>query len=125
MLNNEAQAASGNLLLNSASYASTAAASGNWIDVRYIEGDILFVQNVGGLIGTVVGRIEDAQSATGASAASTSLNEGDFLTVAATGNVQTRTVSANSIGGWVRYRGVITTGPAFLGVAAMGRPKNL
>lgn len=126
MLNNEAQAASANILQGPVSVASTAAASGNWMPVTDFEGDIVFIQQTGALTGSYLGGIEHAQDSSGTGATAITFNEGALASVpAASANiVQKRTVSANAIGGFVRNRGTVTTGPALISVTMMARSKT-
>ena len=118
----EAQAASSAILLNPASAANTAAATSAWTDVRAAEGDIMFVNQVGALTGSITWTIEHASDSGGTGAAAITPNEGAYA-AGATNQVQKRTVSANAVAGWVRCVGTIVTGPAVCGVSIHYRPK--
>ena len=118
---NELQAASAIILINPASYANTAAASSGWIFTGDFGGDLVCTQQVGAVTGSITGSFDTAQSSTGASAASVNFfNEGAFTAVSAANNLQVRTVSCNALGGWIRYRPTVVTGPALLAVTISG-----
>jgi hypothetical protein len=123
MLGNEGQAASVKILLNPASAANTAAATSAWTDVRDAEGDILFVNQVGALTGSIAWTIEHADDGSGTNSAAITPNEGAYSAGAAT-QVQKRTVSANACKGFIRCVGTIVTGPALASVLILYRPKN-
>ena len=124
MLNNEAQAAGGALLLSPVSAANTAAATSGWVDARAAQGDILFSNQVGALTGSITWTIEHATSAGGANATAITPNEGAYAAGAAN-QLQRRSVSANAIGGWVRCVGTIVTGPALVAASIAFRPKSV
>lgn len=120
----EAQAASSAILLNPASAANTAAATSAWTDVRAAEGDIMFVNQVGALTGSITWTIEHASDGSGTGAAAITPNEGAYSAGAAN-QVQKRTVSANAIQGYVRCVGTIVTGPALVAASISYRPKSV
>jgi len=122
MLSNEGQAAVIAKLLDPASAANTAAATSAWIDARNYEGDIVFVNHVGAMTGSITWTIEHASDVGGTGATGITPNEGAYASGAAN-QVQKRTVSANAILGWVRCVGTIVTGPSLVAVSIMGRPK--
>ncbi len=122
MLNNEAQVATSKLLLNPVSAANTAAATSSWVDARDAEGDIMFINQVGALTGSITWTIEHASDSGGTGAAAIVPNEGAYAAGAAN-QIQKRTVSANAILGWVRCVGTIVTGPALVGASISYRPK--
>lgn len=121
MLNNEAQAATSRLLLNPVSAANTAAATSSWIDVRDSQGDIMFVNQVGALTGTITWTIEHASDSGGTGGAAITPNEGAYAAGAAN-QIQKRTISANACKGFVRCVGTIGTGPALVAVSVHSRP---
>lgn len=121
MLNNEAQNASITLLLNPVSAANTAAATSAWVDVRDSEGDILFVNQVGALTGSITWTIEHATDGSGTGSAAITPNEGAYAAGAAN-QVQKRTISANACKGYVRCVGTIVTGPAVVSASVLRRP---
>lgn len=123
MLGNEAQAASSIKLLDPVSAANTAAATSAWVDVRDREGDLMFVNQVGALTGSITWTIEDATDGSGTGAAGVTPNEGAYAAGAAN-QTQKRTVSAAAVRGWVRCVGTIVTGPALVAASLHARPKN-
>jgi hypothetical protein len=124
MLNNEAQAATTTKLLDPVSAANTAAATSSWVDVGDSEGDIMFVNQVGALTGSITWTIEHASDSGGTGAAAITPNEGAYSAGAAN-QVQKRTVSANAIQGFVRCVGTIVTGPALVAVSVSRRKKTV
>ena len=99
---------------------------GAWIDVRQVEGDLMFLQSVGVVSGTAPtldGKIQDATDAAGTGAAD--IAGATFTQVVASTSMQKRTVVAKSTRGFVRYTGTITgTAPSFLvAVTELHTPK--
>ena len=124
MLNNEGQAATTKKLLDPVSAANTAAATSGWTDVRDAEGDLVFVNHVGALTGSIAWTIEHASDSGGTGAAAVTPNEGAYAAGAAN-QVQKRTVNASAVAGWVRCVGTIVTGPALVAASVSYRPKNI
>ena len=124
MLGNEGQAATSKILLSPVSAANTAAATSSWIDARDAEGDIVFINQVGALTGSITWTIEHASDSGGTGAAAIVPNEGAYASGAAN-QVQKRTVSASAVQGFVRCVGTIVTGPALVGASIIYRPKNI
>lgn len=122
MLGNEAQAATSKLLLSPVSAANTAAATSSWIDARDAEGDIMFINQVGALTGSITWTIEHADDGSGTNGAAIVPNEGAYAAGAAT-QIQKRSISANACKGYVRCVGTIVTGPALVGASITYRPK--
>lgn len=123
MLGNEGQAATSKKLLDPASAANTAAATSGWTDVRDAEGNLVFVNHVGALTGSITWTIEHASDSGGTGAAAITPNEGAYASGAAN-QVQKRTVSASAVAGYVRCVGTIVTGPALVAASVSYRPKN-
>lgn len=123
MLGNEGQAAQSVKLLDPVSAANTAAATSGWIDVRGYEGDLMVVNQVGALTGSITWTIEDATDGSGTGAAGITPNEGAYVAGAAN-QIQKRTVNAGATRGWVRCVGTIVTGPALVAASLHARPKN-
>lgn len=123
MLGNEGQAATTKKLLDPASAANTAAATSGWIDARDAEGDIVFINQVGALTGSITWTIEHASDGSGTGAAGITPNEGAYAAGAAN-QIQKRTVNAGAIQGFVRCVGTIVTGPALVAASISYRPKN-
>lgn len=124
MLNNEGQAATTKKLLDPVSAANTAAATSGWTDVRDAEGDLVFVNHVGALSGSITWTIEHASDSGGTGAAAITPNEGAYAAGAAN-QVQKRTVNASAVAGWVRCVGTIVTGPALVAASVSYRPKSV
>lgn len=122
MLNSEGQAATSKKLLDPVSAANTAAATSGWIDARDAEGDIVFINQVGALTGSITWTIEHASDGSGTGGAAITPNEGAYSAGAAN-QIQKRTVSASAIQGYVRCVGTIVTGPALVAAAIVYRPK--
>jgi len=122
MLGNEAHAATSKLLLSPVSAANTAAATSAWIDVRDSVGDIMFVNQVGALTGSLVWTIEHASDDSGTGGAAITPNEGAYAAVTAN-SIQKRTISANACAGYVRCVGTIVTGPALVAASVHTRPQ--
>jgi hypothetical protein len=124
MLGNEAQAATTVKLLDPVSAANTAAATSGWVDVRQAEGDIMFVNHVGALTGSIAWTIQTASDGSGTGSTGMTPNEGAYAAGAAN-QVQKRTVSANATLGWVRCIGTIVTGPALVAVSVSYRTPHV
>jgi hypothetical protein len=122
MLNGEAQVATPKILLSPVSAANTAAATSGWVDARDAEGDIMFINQVGSLTGSITWTIETASDGSGTGAVAIVPLEGAYAAGAAT-QIQKRTLRAGSILGWVRCVGTIVTGPALVNVAIAYRSK--
>ena len=124
MLNREGQAAGEVKLLDPVSAAATANATSGWIDVREKEGDIVFINQVGALTGSITWTIEDATDGSGTGAAGITPNEGAYAAGAAN-QIQKRTVNASAVRGWVRCVGTIVTGPALVAASILSRSKTV
>ena len=122
MLSNQGQAATAVKLLDPVSAANTAAATSAWVDVRPMEGDLVFTVQVGALTGSITWTIEHASDGSGTSAAGITPNEGAFAAGAAN-QIQKRTVNASAVAGWVRCVGTIVTGPALVSAKMSHHPK--
>ena len=124
MLGNEAQAATTKKLLDPVSAAATANATSAWIDARDAEGDIMFVNQVGALTGSITWTIEHASDGSGTGAVVITPNEGAYAAGAAN-QIQKRTVNASAIQGFMRCVGTVVTGPALVSASISYRPKNV
>jgi hypothetical protein len=122
MLLNQASATTMVAILDTISAANTAAATsgtGKWLDVRIFDGEILVVQALGAVTGTIAGKLQSASDANGTGAADI---------VGATFPTNTAN-QANSIavdpkkvtGGFLGYVGTIATGPSLVSVSAGGK----
>ena len=123
MLANQGQAAASVTVIDTVSAANTAAATSAWLDVRGYEGDLVFIQHLGAVTGSLTGTFEDATSVAGAGAASIVPNEGDFTAVSSANDIQVRTINARATRGWIQYTGTIATGPVLTAVSYLAHPK--
>lgn len=124
MLGNEAQAAVTKKLLDPVSAANTAAATSGWVDARDAEGDVMFVNQLGAVTGSITWTIEHASDSGGTGTVAITPNEGNYAAGAAN-QVQKRTVNASAIQGFVRCVGTIVTGPSLVAASISYRPKNV
>lgn len=122
MLANQGQAAKAVKLLDPVSAANTAAATSGWVDVKEAEGDIVFINQVGALTGSITWTIEHASDGSGTGAAAITPNEGAYAAGAAN-QIQKRTVNASAVAGFVRCVGTIVTGPALVAASIQYHPK--
>lgn len=120
----EGQAATSTILLSPVSAANTAAATSAWTDVRGTAGDVVFVNEVGALTGSITWTIEHASDSGGTGAAAITPNEGAYAAGAAN-QIQKRTVRASATQGFVRCVGTIVTGPALVAASIHRRPKSV
>ena len=125
MLLNQASAATMTSLLADAdlSYANTAAmttGSAKWLDVRPYDGEILVIQHIQAITGSVAGKLQSASDANGTGAAD--ITGATFTSVTTTDNTQSIAVDPKKVvGGFLGYVGTIATGPAVGQVIAGGK----
>lgn len=126
MLLNQASAATMTSLIDAASAANTAAATsgtGKWLDVRVYDGEILVIQQIGAVTGTIAGKMQSASDANGTGAAD--ITGATFTTVTSTGN-STQSIAVDPrkvVGGFLGYVGTVVTGPSLVSVVAGGKKK--
>lgn len=112
-------------LIDAVSAANTAAAtsgSGKWLDVRTYEGDIVIVQQIGAVTGSITGKLQSASDANGTGAAD--ISGYTYTAVSSANNSQAVVVDAKKVvGGFLGYVGTIVTGPALVSVIAVGQKK--
>lgn len=107
--------------------ANTAAATGSWIDVSSVIGDIRAIVDVGVVTaGSIAPTIEDADDISGTNNAAVTPRDGAFTTVTTANDPlrQARHIDSNSIRGFIRFVGTVTTGPAAVACQLEGRLKN-
>lgn len=125
MLLNQASAATMTSLIDAVSAANTAAATsgpGKWLDVRPYDGEILVVQQIGAVTGSITGKLQSASDANGTGAAD--ITGATFTTVSSANNTQTFALDPKKVaGGFVGYLGTIVTGPALVSVTAAAKKK--
>jgi hypothetical protein len=124
MMASQGSAASLTILLNPVSAANTAAATGAWVDVKaYQQGEVVVLQHIGAVTGSIAGKIQDADDNSGTNVADVS--GATFSSVSAANNLQKLVMKAGSTRRWIRYLGTVTTGPALTQVALMGHPGSV
>lgn len=125
MLLNQASAATMTSLIDAISAANTAAAtsgSGKWLDVRVYDGEILVIQQVGAVTGSITGKMQSASDANGTGAAD--ITGSTFTAVSSANNTQSIAVDPKKVvGGFLGYLGTVATGPALVSVIAGGKKK--
>lgn len=124
MLLSQASAATATSLIDAVSAANTAAAtsgSAKWLDVRPYDGEILVIQQLGAVTGTIAGKLQSASDANGTGAADiTGYTFGtNTVNTSSTIAVDPKKV----VGGFLGYVGTIATGPSLISVVAAGKKK--
>ncbi len=122
MLGNQASAATMTSLLNALSAAATANATsgtGKWLDVRPYDGEILVIQQLGAVTGTIAGKLQSATDADGAGAAD--ISGYTFGTNTANSTSTIAVDPKKVVGGFLGYVGTIVTGPSLISVIAGGK----
>jgi hypothetical protein len=124
MLLNQGSAATSTALLRAVSAANTAAAtsgSGNWLDVRPYDGEIMVTLDLGAVTGTISGKLQSATDANGTGAADIS---GATFGTTLTNTTTKITVDPRAVvGGFLGFVGTIVTGPSLVSVVASGKKK--
>jgi hypothetical protein len=127
MLLNQASAATASTLLIDAdlAYAATAnmtSGSAAWLDVRTYDGEILVIQHIAAVTGSVAGKLQSATDANGSGAAD--ITGATFTSVTSANNTQSIAVDPKKVvGGFLGYVGTIVTGPVVGSVTAAGKKK--
>lgn len=125
MLLNQASAATMTSLIDAVSAANTAAATsgaGKWLDVRPYDGELLIVQQIGAVTGSITGKLQSATDVNGTGAAD--ITGAVFTIVSSANNTQTLALDPKKVvGGFLGYVGTIVTGPALVSVTAGGKKK--
>lgn len=125
MLNSQASATTMTSLIDAASCANTAAATsgnGKWLDVRPYDGELLVVQQIGAVTGSITGKLQSASDVNGTGAAD--ISGATFTLVNSANNTQTIALDPKKVtGGFLGYVGTIVTGPALTSVTAGGKKK--
>ena len=121
MLNNEGSASTTVIVLNPISAAATVNATSGWIDIRPYEGEIVLIQQVGAVTGSITTTVEDATDGSGTGSAV--LTGYAFTAVSSANNVQKLIIPAGAARGWIRTVGTIVTGPAVTAVSLTARSK--
>lgn len=124
MLLNQASAATATSVLDALSAAATANAtsgSGKWLDVRTYEGELLAIQQLGAVTGTIAGKLQSASDANGTGAAD--ITGYTFPTNTANSTSKVVVDPKKVVGGFLGYVGTIVTGPSLVSVTASGKKK--
>jgi hypothetical protein len=100
------------ILLNPASCANTAAATGAWVDASQFTGDVVITQHIGAVTGSIVGKIQHADDGSGTNAED--VTGGGFASVSSANNLQKIVLRRQGLKPFIRYLGTITTGPALV-----------
>lgn len=123
MLLNQAGAATMASVIDAISAAATVNATtgaAKWMDVRQIDGEVLVVQQIGAVTGSITGKVQSASDANGTGAAD--ITGATFTIVSAANNTQSIAVDPKRVvGGFLGYVGTIVTGPALVSVVAGGK----
>jgi len=109
-----------------ANAADTAGATGAWIDVRQVIGDIRVIADVGVVTaGDITPGFEDADDIAGAGSAAVTPRDGAFTLVSTSNDPmrQVRHIKSDAIRGFIRFIGTVTTGPSQVAATIEGRLK--
>jgi len=123
MLGNQARAGTATMLLAPIAAAATANATGGWVDVRHIQGEMAIICQVGAITGTLTPTIRTASTSGGAGDALLT-TDADMTAFSATG-IQKITVSRNSTLGYIKFVGTIVTGPALVSACVVAHPGQM
>ena len=112
-------------LIDAVSAGNTAAATsgnGKGLDVRAYEGDIIVVQQIGAVSGSITGKLQSATDANGTGAAD--ITGATYTAVSSANNTQSIVVDPKKVaGGFIGYVGTIVTGPALTSITVVGQKK--
>lgn len=112
-------------LIDAVSAGNTSAATsgnGKWLDVRAYEGDIIVVQQIGAVSGSITGKLQSATDANGTGAAD--ITGATYTAVSSANNTQSIVVDPKKVaGGFIGYVGTIVTGPALTSITVVGQKK--
>ena len=126
MLSNQVKGITAIQLLSPSDKADTAAATGTGIDISEFEGYMIVTQQVGVVTaGTIVGKLQHCTAADGTGAAD--IAGAVFTSNGTSTDVTTESIviNVNGLHPFLRYVGTIGTGPAVVGVSAVGAKKYL
>jgi hypothetical protein len=111
-------------LIDAVSAAATANAtsgSGKWLDVRPYDGELLVIQQLGAVTGTIAGKLQSATDVNGTGAAD--IAGYTFGTNTANSTSTIAVDPKKVVGGFLGYVGTIVTGPSLVSVTAGGKKK--
>ena len=124
MINSSAKGATVLNLLTPADAANTAAATGTAVDISEYEGYLIVTSQVGVVTaGSIAGKLQHGDESNGSDAAD--ITGATFTTVTTSNDPKTETIviKVDGLKKYLRYLGTITTGPAVVGVSAVGVKK--
>lgn len=122
MLLSQASAATVTSILDTISAANTGAAtsgSGKWLDVRGYDGELLVIQTLGAVTGTIAGKLQSATDANGTGAAD--ITGATFPTNTLNQSSKVVVDPKTVVGGFLGYLGTVGTGPSLVGVVVCGK----
>lgn len=123
MLQSQASAATVATILPAVSAAATANAttstSGGYLDVRQYQGELLVIQALGAVTGTIAGKLQSASDANGTGAAD--ITGATFGTNTANSTSKVVLDPKTVVGGFLGYVGTIATGPSLVSVTVSGK----
>lgn len=127
MLGNSGKSAEVVSVIKPVSAANTAAATSSGIDITKYEGDLVFIQHTAAITGTLDGKLQVCDDASGTNPVDVS---GATFTQVTTSNddpnIQKLCIDAGSLAkAFVRYVGTIGTGPSLMSVTLISRPKYI
>jgi hypothetical protein len=125
MLANQGGACEVKTLLTPGSKADTAAATGTAIDITAYDGDLVVVQHVGVITGTLDGKLQQCDDAGGTNAEDiTGATFTQVTTANDNPNIQKIYIPAGKpTRPFLRYLGTVGTGPSVVGVELLSTPK--
>jgi hypothetical protein len=126
MISSSAKGATSIQLLSPSDKANTGAATGTGIDISAYEGYMIVTQQVGVVTGgTIVGKLQHCTAADGTGAAD--ITGATFTSCGTTTDEVTESIviKVDGLNPYLRYVGTITTGPAVVGVSAVGVKKYI
>lgn len=123
MLQSQASAATVATILPALSAAATANAttstSGGYLDIRPYQGELLVIQALGAVTGTIAGKLQSASDANGTGAAD--IAGAVFPTNTANSTSKVVLDPKTVVGGFLGYVGTIATGPSLVSVTVSGK----
>lgn len=124
MLQNQASAASTDVILPSVSAANTAAAttstSAGYVDVRQYQGEILVIVTTGAITGTLTGKLQSASDANGTGAAD--ITGATFAAISTASQTRKYALDPKKVvGGFLGFLGTVVTGPVLVAVTIAGK----
>jgi hypothetical protein len=126
MIDSSAKGVTGIQLLSPSDKANTAAATGTGIDISEFEGFMIVTQQVGVVTGgTIAGKLQSCDDSSGTGAVD--ITGATFTSCGTTTDEVTQSIviKVDGLKQYLRYVGTIGTGPAVVGVSAVGNKKYI